>query len=65
VRSLKFTSYLSSFTIFTSFDRDEINQLASKISEKLLESFQKDAWSSLGTTSVAFKMRAATTASII
>jgi hypothetical protein len=42
-----------------------MNQSASKISEKLLESFQKDAWSSLGTTSVAFKMRAATTASII
>jgi hypothetical protein len=30
-----------------------------------LESFQKDFWSSRGTTRVAFKIRAATTASII
>ena len=30
-----------------------------------LESFQKDVWSSLGTTSVAFRIRAATTASTI
>uniref|UniRef100_A0A0A9CMS8 Uncharacterized protein n=1 Tax=Arundo donax TaxID=35708 RepID=A0A0A9CMS8_ARUDO len=42
-----------------------MNQSTSKMSEKSLSSFQNEWWSNSGTTSVAFKIQATTTASVI